>query len=89
MNASQGQKPKRRVVLVILDGFGINARTENNAIYAARTPCLDALFARHSYTVLEASGAAVGLPAGQIGNSEVGHIMIGCGTIVEHDLTRN
>lgn len=74
--------------MVILDGFGINANKENNAIYVARTPCMDALFARHPYTVLEASGAAIGLPPGQIGNSEVGHIIMGCGNIVEHDLTR-
>ena len=86
--AAKRLKPKRRVVLVIVDGFGINSNKENNAIYVARTPCMDALFARHPHTVLEASGTAVGLPAGQIGNSEVGHIIIGCGNIIEHDLTR-
>ena len=78
----------QRTMLVILDGFGINPNESNNAVHLANTPRLDELFARHSHTLLEASGPAVGLPAGQIGNSEVGHITMGCGCVIEQDLVR-
>ena len=80
--------PKRPVVLVILDGVGINPSSEHNALAAARTPSLDALFQGPSYTTLEACGHAVGLPPGQMGNSEVGHTIMGCGSIVMQDLVR-
>ncbi len=75
-------------MLVILDGFGISPSKPNNAVHLADTPHLNELFARYSHTLLEASGPAVGLPAGQIGNSEVGHITMGCGCVVEQDLVR-
>lgn len=80
--------PGRRTLLIIMDGFGISRSTLHNAPLIARTPHLDALFAQYPSTLLEASGPAVGLPPGQIGNSEVGHISIGCGCIIEQDLVR-
>lgn len=75
-------------MLVILDGFGVNPSKRNNAILEARTPRLDEYFASYPHTVLEASGAAVGLPSGQMGNSEVGHATLGCGSILRQDLVR-
>jgi 2,3-bisphosphoglycerate-independent phosphoglycerate mutase len=75
-------------MLLILDGFGVNPSKRNNAVLEARTPRLDEYFARYPHTVLEASGAAVGLPAGQMGNSEVGHVTLGCGSILRQDLVR-
>ncbi len=74
------------VVLVILDGFGINPSKINNAIAEARTPRLDEYFFRYPFTVLNASGPGVGLPQGQMGNSEVGHMTIGSGCAVRQDL---
>lgn len=78
--------PRRPVLLLILDGFGVNPSKRNNAVYEANTPKLDAYFARYHHTVIQASGHAVGLPDGQMGNSEVGHTTLGCGTIVRQDL---
>ena len=75
-------------VLLIMDGFGLAPADAGNAIAAASTPELDALFAACPHTRLEASGEAVGLPAGQIGNSEVGHTNIGAGRVVYQDLPR-
>lgn len=75
-------------LLVILDGFGLDAPSQYNAISRAHTPCLDELFSQASWTRLEASGEAVGLPAGQMGNSEVGHLNIGAGRIVHQELSR-
>lgn len=72
--------------LVILDGFGISNQTKHNAIAAAHTPCLDYLFANYPHTTLKASGTAVGLPEGSIGNSEVGHQTIGSGRITQEPL---
>jgi 2,3-bisphosphoglycerate-independent phosphoglycerate mutase len=74
------------VVLMILDGFGINPSKINNAIAAARTPRLDEYFFRYPFTLLNASGAGVGLPDGQMGNSEVGHLTLGSGCVVRQDL---
>ncbi|PKQ10202.1 MAG: 2,3-bisphosphoglycerate-independent phosphoglycerate mutase [Actinobacteria bacterium HGW-Actinobacteria-9] len=74
--------------LLILDGFGAGAPGASNAIDAARTPNLDALFAQWPTTTLSASGLAVGLPQGQMGNSEVGHLNIGAGRVVYQELTR-
>lgn len=88
MQTKQGSRLRRRTMLVILDGFGVNPSKRNNAIFEARTPRLDDYFARYPHTVLEASGAAVGLPAGQMGNSEVGHLTLGCGSILRQDLVR-
>ncbi|MEA3274832.1 MAG: 2,3-bisphosphoglycerate-independent phosphoglycerate mutase [Pseudomonadota bacterium] len=77
---------RRPVVLVILDGFGINPSKINNAIAEARTPRLDEYFFRYPFTMLSASGPGVGLPEGQMGNSEVGHITLGSGSTVRQDL---
>ena len=76
------------LVLIVLDGWGIRADKDNNAIAMARTPAYDALLARYPHAQLIASGEAVGLPAGQMGNSEVGHMNMGAGRIVYQDLTR-
>ena len=78
--------PRRSTLLIILDGFGVNPIERDNAIVAANTPNFDALFSRHAVTTIEASGPAVGLPEGQMGNSEVGHMMLGCGSILRQDL---
>jgi 2,3-bisphosphoglycerate-independent phosphoglycerate mutase len=75
------------VILVILDGFGINPRREGNAVANASTPNLDALFKQFPNSRLSMSGADVGLPDGQMGNSEVGHMILGAGRIVYQDLT--
>lgn len=80
--------PRRRALLVILDGFGLNPSKENNAVCEASTPRLDAYFSHYPHAALEASGRAVGLPDGQMGNSEVGHITLGSGMIVRQDLVR-
>lgn len=80
--------PRRPALLVILDGFGLNPAKENNAVCEANTPRLDAYFSHHSHTALEASGRAVGLPDGQMGNSEVGHLTLGSGMVVRQDLVR-
>lgn len=78
---------KKPLILCILDGFGI-AEKEGNAIYAAKTPNLDRIFAENPTTAIGASGMDVGLPEGQMGNSEVGHTNIGAGRIVYQELTR-
>ena len=75
-------------ILIILDGVGINPSPRHNALAQAHTPHLDALFAEHAFTTLQASGAAVGLPDGQMGSSEVGHLIMGCGNIILQDLVR-
>jgi 2,3-bisphosphoglycerate-independent phosphoglycerate mutase len=79
---------RKPVVLVVLDGWGYRAEREGNAIAMASTPTWDALWGGYPRTLLEASGLAVGLPAGQIGNSEVGHLNLGAGRIVMQDLVR-
>ncbi len=79
---------RNRAMLLILDGFGVNPSKTNNAILHADTPHLDRYFSKYPHTILEASGEAVGLPPGQMGNSEVGHMTIGCGTIIRQDLIR-
>lgn len=79
---------RRRTLLIILDGFGINPDPTHNAVVQAKTPNFDRLFAEHPMTTLEASGSGVGLPPGQMGNSEVGHMTIGCGSIMKQDLVR-
>lgn len=80
--------PTRPFVLIIMDGWGINTRTEGNAIALARTPHLDALARQWPHTAVRTSGLAVGLPEGQMGNSEVGHQNIGAGKRVLQDYTR-
>ena len=79
---------KTMTALIIMDGFGINPAHEGNAIYQQGTPHLDALKAKYPYTQLGASGMDVGLPDGQMGNSEVGHLNMGAGRIVYQELTR-
>ena len=95
-DALRGDLPRSRlvsdgaplVVLVILDGWGIAPPGPGNAISLAHTPVFDDLVARHGSTQLGASGPAVGLPVGQMGNSEVGHLTIGSGRILFQDLVR-
>ena len=78
----------RPVLLAIFDGFGLNPSRAYNAWALARTPHLDHYFASYPHTVLQASGRAVGLPDGQFGNSEVGHLTLGSGRVLEQDLIR-
>ena len=79
---------KKPVVLVIMDGFGINPNHKNNAVYSAKTPNLDKFVEMYPHTQIGASGMDVGLPDGQMGNSEVGHTNIGAGRVVYQELTR-
>jgi 2,3-bisphosphoglycerate-independent phosphoglycerate mutase len=76
------------VLLVVLDGWGIRAQREANAIAIAGTPSVDALMREYPWTQVETSGLSVGLPEGQMGNSEVGHTNLGAGRIVYQDLVR-
>ena len=79
---------KRPTVLMILDGYGLNDKKEGNAIALAKKPVMDELMATCPFVHGNASGLAVGLPDGQMGNSEVGHLNMGAGRIVYQDLTR-
>lgn len=79
---------KKPVVLMVLDGYGLNDKTEGNAIAMANTPVMDELMATCPFQKGNASGLHVGLPDGQMGNSEVGHMNIGAGRIIYQDLTR-
>jgi len=79
---------KSPIALIILDGYGINEATEGNAIKAANTPNIDSYFKKYPHTSIYASGMNVGLPDGQMGNSEVGHTNIGAGRVVYQELTR-
>lgn len=79
---------KKPLVLMILDGWGHREDTQSNAILAANTPVLDNLWATRPHTLISASGLDVGLPDGQMGNSEVGHVNLGAGRIVYQDFTR-
>ena len=79
---------KKPYVLCIMDGYGSNTGAKGNAIEFAKTPCLDKLFAENPNTLICASGLDVGLPDGQMGNSEVGHTNIGAGRVVYQELTR-
>ncbi|MBD1840608.1 2,3-bisphosphoglycerate-independent phosphoglycerate mutase [Coleofasciculus sp. FACHB-64] len=82
------QAPVSPVVLVILDGWGYREETDGNAIAAANTPVMDSLWAVYPHTLIYTSGKAVGLPEGQMGNSEVGHLNIGAGRVVPQELVR-
>ena len=79
---------KKPTVLMILDGYGLNDRHDGNAVYEAKTPVMDKLMAEYPFVKGNASGLAVGLPDGQMGNSEVGHMNMGAGRIVYQELTR-
>ena len=88
MNINNKQAIRRKTILVIMDGVAINPSKKNNAFLEASTPRLDEYFSKYPHTTLQASGRAVGLPNGQMGNSDVGHLTIGCGSIIEQDLVR-
>jgi 2,3-bisphosphoglycerate-independent phosphoglycerate mutase len=75
-------------VLIIFDGWGVRPERESNAIAMAKTPTMDLLYATGAHTVLDASGQAVGLPPGVMGNSEVGHLTIGAGRVIYQDVMR-
>ena len=79
---------KKPVVLMILDGYGLNEKTEHNAVAEGKTPVVDGLMKEYPFVKGNASGMAVGLPDGQMGNSEVGHLNMGAGRIVYQELTR-
>ena len=81
-------EPKKVTMLMILDGFGINEQEEGNAVKLSNTPNIDSLMKKYPTTKIKPSGLAVGLPEGQMGNSEVGHTNIGAGRIVYQELTR-
>src|SRR5512134_645943 len=85
---SKGSTRGRQVVLVVLDGWGYRPQREGNAIELARTPVWHQLWTSAPRTLLQASGLAVGLPEGQMGNSEVGHLNLGAGRVVRQDLVR-
>lgn len=80
--------PKRPLVLLILDGFGYSEHAEHNAIAAANSPVWDQIWATRPKTLIHTSGMAVGLPDGQMGNSEVGHMTLGAGRVVYQNFTR-
>ncbi|PCH60031.1 MAG: phosphoglycerate mutase (2,3-diphosphoglycerate-independent) [Gammaproteobacteria bacterium] len=79
---------KRPILLTILDGWGYSENTEGNAIANAKKPVWDGLFANNPHTLINASGPSVGLPSGQMGNSEVGHLNLGAGRVVYQEFTR-
>lgn len=81
-------KPYKKLVLIVLDGFGIATASHGNAITMADPPTFDSLIDNYPATVLQASGPSVGLPWGEMGNSEVGHLNLGAGRIVGQDLSR-
>jgi 2,3-bisphosphoglycerate-independent phosphoglycerate mutase len=83
-----GAPPAERVCLVVLDGWGLAEPGPGNAVSLARTPVFDELWRTEPHTTLEACGRAVGLPDGQMGNSEVGHLNLGAGAVVRQDLVR-
>lgn len=79
---------KKPIALIIMDGYGLSAKTVGNAIYSAKHPKLDKYFSENPYTKISAAGLDVGLPDGQMGNSEVGHTNIGAGRVVYQDLVK-
>ncbi|MES2437216.1 MAG: 2,3-bisphosphoglycerate-independent phosphoglycerate mutase [Patescibacteria group bacterium] len=78
----------KNVTLIVLDGWGYREESKDNAIKAAKTPVFNALWEKYPHTLLDASGLAVGLPQGQMGNSEIGHTTIGAGKVIDTDLVR-
>jgi len=87
-NINRLSVPQSPVVLAILDGWGFREDISDNAIKSARTPIMDSLWHAYPHTLLNASGSDVGLPDGQMGNSEVGHLTIGSGRIIQQELVR-
>ncbi len=88
MNTTENIQTDKQILLIVLDGWGYREETEHNAVLAARTPVFDEIWKNYPHTLLEASGLAVGLPEGQMGNSEVGHMTIGAGKALDQDLVR-
>ncbi|WP_333608837.1 2,3-bisphosphoglycerate-independent phosphoglycerate mutase [Arsukibacterium sp.] len=82
------QQPKKPLVLLILDGWGYREQTDSNAIAQANTPVMDKLWQDYPHSLISGSGLDVGLPDGQMGNSEVGHVNLGSGRVVYQDFTR-
>ncbi len=82
------EKSYKPVVLCVLDGFGVSAEEKGNPVAVARKPNLDFIEANYPFTTLQASGVAVGLPWGEAGNSEVGHLTMGAGRVIYHHLPR-
>ena len=79
---------RKKLILMILDGWGHGDKTKSDAIYNANTPFIDSLYKKYPNAELQTDGLAVGLPEGQMGNSEVGHLNIGAGRIVYQDLAK-
>ena len=79
---------KRNISLIILDGYGLSESVKGNAVKLAKTPFLNKLFNEYPNNTLMASGLSVGLPEGQMGNSEVGHLNLGAGRVVHQSLSR-
>jgi 2,3-bisphosphoglycerate-independent phosphoglycerate mutase len=89
MQASMHKSARRTpAVLIVLDGWGHSEETEHNAIAQAKTPFVDSLYRNYPHALIDASGCSVGLPEGQMGNSEVGHMVLGAGTPIDTDLVR-
>ena len=84
----QAVSMRRPVILIIMDGIGVNPSKQNNAVALAATPNLDRIYSSNAVCLIEASGMAVGLPDGQMGNSEVGHLTLGAGTVLKQDLVK-
>lgn len=82
------QKFDKKICLIILDGFGHTEKTEHNAIHLAKPKCWEGFLSQYPHSLLETSGRSVGLPEGIMGNSEVGHLSIGSGRIIEQEFTR-
>lgn len=82
------KKDKKQVVLIVLDGWGYREEKEHNAVAAAKTPVFKGIWNKYPHTLLQASGEYVGLPDGQMGNSEIGHTTIGAGKVIDTDLVR-
>ena len=87
-NINKLSVPQSPVVLAILDGWGYREELSDNAIKIASTPIMDSLWHAYPHTLISASGSDVGLPDGQMGNSEVGHLTIGSGRIIQQELVR-
>lgn len=88
MEKTDSKKVKQQTMLIVLDGWGFRESSKDNAISQANTPFFDDLWQKYPHALLKASGLAVGLPEGQMGNSEVGHTTIGAGKVVDTDLVR-
>ena len=79
---------QKKAVLIILDGWGIGKHDKTDGVYLAKTPFIDSLYTKYPHSTLLTFGEEVGLPAGQMGNSEVGHLNIGAGRVVYQELAR-